>query len=107
MIPPAGSAAFVAAMERVLGVHRRPYDAMNSVVCMDETLRQLIRETHTPLPPGPGHLQRHDYEHERGGVCNIFMATEPLAGTRMAKIAQRKTKIDWAQFLPDYCRALR
>ena len=29
------------------------------------------------------------------------MATEPLAGKRIAKVTERKTKIDWAQFLAD------
>ena len=29
------------------------------------------------------------------------MATEPLAGERMVKVAERRTKIDWAHFLAD------
>ena len=29
------------------------------------------------------------------------MASEPLAGTRMTKVTERKTKVDWAQFLQD------
>lgn len=101
MIPPQANADFVAAMEQVLDVYRRPYDVMNPVVCMDETPRQLIRETRMPLPPCPGRLERHDYEYERCGVCNVFMASEPLAGTRLSKVTERKTKIDWAQFLQD------
>jgi len=63
-------------MERVLDVYRRPYNADIPVVCMDETPRQLIRETRTPIPARPGQLERHDYE--RCGVCNVFMASEPL-----------------------------
>jgi hypothetical protein len=66
---------------------------------MDETPRQLIRETRTPIPPCPGQLERHDYEYERCGVCNVFMASEPLAGTRMTQVTERKTKVDWARFL--------
>ena len=30
-----------------------------------------------------------------------FMASEPLAGKRLVKIAERKTKTDWAYFLED------
>jgi len=86
-------------MERVLDVYRRPYNADIPVVCMDETPRQLIRETRTPIPARPGQLERHDYEYERCGVCNVFMASEPLAGKRMTKVTERKTKMDWAQFL--------
>ncbi len=29
------------------------------------------------------------------------MATEPLAGKRMTKVTERKTKVDWARFLWD------
>jgi hypothetical protein len=88
-------------MERVLDVYRRPYNADIPVVCMDETPRQLIRETRAPIPARPGQLERHDYEYERCGVCNVFMASEPLAGKRMTKVTERKTKVDWAQFLLD------
>ncbi len=42
---------------------------------------------------------RHDYEYERCGVYNIFLACEPLAGKRFVKATKRKTKPDWAQFL--------
>ena len=88
-------------MARVLDVYRRPYNADIPVVCMDETPRQLIRETRTPITASPGQLERHDYEYERCGVCNVFMASEPLAGTRMTKVTERKTKVDWARFLQD------
>jgi hypothetical protein len=30
-----------------------------------------------------------------------FLACEPLAGTRMVKITERKTKLDWACFLEE------
>ena len=54
MIPPQGNDDSVAAMEKVLDVYRRPYNAAFPVVCMDETPRQLIRETRVPIPMGPG-----------------------------------------------------
>lgn len=101
MIAPHANANFVAAMENVLDVYRRPYDVSFPVICMDETPRQLIRETRVPLPASPGEPERHDYEYERCGVCNVFMACEPLAGKRMTKVTECKTKTDWAQFLED------
>lgn len=104
MIPPEANADFVAAMERVLDVYRRPYNPSVPVVCMDETPRQLIRETRTPVAARPGRRERHDYEYERCGVCNVFMANEPLAGQRITKVTDRKTKRDWAQFLQDIAR---
>ena len=91
-------------MEKVLDTYSRPYDAKHPVVCMDETPRQLIRETREPIaaPPGrPGRPGRHDYEYERCGVCNVFMASEPLAGWRLTKVTERRTKLDWAVFVQD------
>lgn len=88
-------------MEYVLDVYQRPYDAAVPVICMDETPRQLIGETRQPIPTGPGRPQRYDYEYQRCGVSNVFMATEPLAGKRMTKVTERRTKLDWAQFLDD------
>ena len=44
------------------------------------------------FPACPGRAARHDYEYERCGVCNVFMASEPLAGTRMTKVTEYKKK---------------
>lgn len=88
-------------MEMVLDVYKRPLDALNPVVCMDESPKQLIAETRVPLPASPGQPARHDYEYERCGVCNIFLACEPLAGKRMVTVTERKTKQDWAHFLEE------
>ena len=101
MIAPQANAQFVAAMEQVLDIYSRPYDAKNPVVCMDETPRQLIRETREPIAAAPGRPERHDYEYERCGVCNVFMASEPLAGRRLTKVTERRTKADWAVFVQD------
>jgi hypothetical protein len=86
-------------MENVLDVYKRPYDKAYPVVCMDESPRQLIRETRVPIAAKPGTRARYDYEYERCGVCNVFMAVEPLAGKRMVEITERKTRHDWAHFL--------
>lgn len=88
-------------MEMILDVYKRPYDARYPVVCMDESPKQLIAETKTPIPAAPGRPYRSDYEYRRCGVCNIFMASEPLAGKRIVKITERKTKKDWALFLEE------
>ena len=101
MIPPEHNADFVAAMEQVLDVYKRPYDPAFPVVCMDETPKQLIGETRSPIPCSAGRLARYDYEYVRRGVCNVFMASEPLAGKRYASVTERKTKPDWAEFIGD------
>ena len=101
MIPPQRNADFAAAMEQVLDAYRRPCDEAFPVVCMDETPRQLIRETRVPVLAEPGRPARHDHEYRRCGTCNVFMATEPLAGRRMTRVTERRTRIDWARFLAD------
>ncbi len=59
-------------MEKVLDIYSLPYDPKHPVVCMDETPRQLIRETR-----------------------------EPLAGWRLSKVTERRVKLDWAMFVQD------
>jgi len=88
-------------MEIVLDVYKRPFDPLHPVICMDESPKQLIAETRIPIPASPGQLTKHDYEYRRCGMCNVFIACEPLAGKRMVKITERKTKRDWAFFLED------
>ncbi|WP_246495937.1 IS630 family transposase [Methanocalculus chunghsingensis] len=101
VIPPNQNINFVAQMERVLDVHKRPFDPQHPVVCMDESPKQLIPETRDSIPCTPGYPARHDYEYRRCGTCNIFIACEPLAGKRLVKITHRKTKQDCAEFLRD------
>ena len=88
-------------MEMVLDVYKRRFDPRYPIVCMDESPKQLIAETKVPIPASPGHSSIHDYEYKRCGVCNIFLACEPLAGKRMVKITETKTKRDWAYFLEE------
>jgi len=83
-------------MEDVLDVYKRPYDPKRPNVCLDETSKQLIGETRTPVPACPSQPARYDYEYKRNGVANLFMIFEPLVGKRHVKVTQRRTKIDWA-----------
>ena len=101
VIPPEQNGSFVANMEKVLEVYKRPLDPKNPVVCMDESPKQLIAETRVPIPASPGQPERHDYKYRRCSMCNIFIACEPLAGNRMVKVTERKTRQDWAYFMED------
>ena len=101
MIPPKQNAAFVAAMEDVLEVYHRPHDANRPLVCLDETSKQLVAETRTPLPVQPGKPARHDYEYERNGTANLFMLFAPLEGWRHVEVTERRTAIDFAHVLKD------
>ena len=92
-------------MEKVLEFYKRPYDEKHPVVCMDESPKQLIGEAKTPIPAKPGSEGKYDYEYVRNGVCNIFMANETLAGKRLVRITDRKTKPDWARFVSEIAEA--
>ena len=93
------NAAFVASMEDVLEVYQRPHDPDRPVVCLDETTKQLIKETRVPVPAKPGRPIRHDYEYERNGTANLFMLFAPLEGWRHVEVTDRHAALDYAQIL--------
>lgn len=66
---------------------------------MDESPKQLIKETRSPLAMKSGQDRKEDFEYERCGVVNIFLASEPLNGKRYVEVTERKTKNDWAKFI--------
>ena len=86
-------------MEDVLRVYTRPYDLRFPQVCMDEISKQLVKDKRASLPMRPGDTEKIDYEYEREGVCNVFLACEPLAGKRYAKVTTQRTRVDWAEFM--------
>ena len=88
-------------MEDVLSVYCKAYDEKFPQVCMDETNKQLTKETRVPIKSSPGNVERFDTEYERNGTSNIFIAYEPLMGQRVVKATERRTKIDWAQFMKE------
>lgn len=59
----------------------------------------LIKETRQMVAATLGRPVRYDYEYERGGVCNIFLMSEPLTDKRLVRITERKTRCDWALFV--------
>jgi DDE superfamily endonuclease len=88
-------------MEDVLEVYQRPRDADCPVVCLDETSKQLIAETRTPIAAKPGRLARHDYEYRRNGTANLFMLFAPLEGWRHVEVTDRHAAADYAAVLRD------
>ncbi|WP_390625418.1 IS630 family transposase, partial [Paludisphaera soli] len=96
-IPPEANAEFVAAMEDVLDVYRRPYDEKRPLVCLDEASKQLVGEAAAPIPAAPGRPGRVDYEYVRNGTTSLFMVAEPLLGWRAVKVTGRRTAKDFAE----------
>jgi hypothetical protein len=90
-------------MYDLLALYARPYDPREPVICLDEKSKQLLRETRRPLPAKPGAPDKEDYEYERAGTCNIFVAVEPRGQRRLAQVTARRTKVDFVGFV---CRLL-
>lgn len=86
-------------MEDILSVYMRPYNEEYPVITMDEICKQLVKETRKPLPMKPGEPEGYDFEYEREGVRNLFLACEPLKGRRYVKVTEHRTKRDWAFFI--------
>jgi hypothetical protein len=52
-------------MELVLDVYKMRYVEAFPVICMDESPKQLIKETRTAIERKPGLDAKEDYEYER------------------------------------------
>lgn len=96
-IPPKEDAAFVCQMERVLSIYERPYDPLHPVVCSDESNKQHLTEVARSLPTREGSPSKYDSEYVRGGVSNMFMFFEPLAGKRHIEVTDQRTAVDFAE----------
>lgn len=66
---------------------------------MDEMHKQCIEEVRGIIPASSGRPERYDSEYERNGSVNIFLCSEPLKGTRIVKVTDTRTRIDWAHFM--------
>jgi len=86
-------------MEDVLDLYAEVYDSEFPVVCVDESPQQLIADTHPVINPKPGRSLRYDYEYKRNGTANLFVISQPLLGWRHVEVTERRTAIDYAQFM--------
>jgi len=82
-----------------LEVYTRPHDERRPLVCLDETSKQLVAETRTPLPMKPSQPARYDYEYKRNGTASLFMLFAPLEGWRHVEVKEQRTSKDYASVL--------
>ncbi len=88
-------------MEDVLELYAEPPDPHRPVVCVDERPYQLVGEVTPPEPCGPGQPAREDYEYERKGTCNLFLAFCPGQAHRHVEVTERRTAVDFAHFVQE------
>jgi hypothetical protein len=86
-------------MEDVLEVYKQPYDPKHPLICMDEMPKQLLVDVQEPLPMLTGQAERSDYAYKRGGVADLFMLFEPLAGKRHIEIRDQRRRLEWAEVM--------
>lgn len=83
----------------VLEVYEREYDPQKPVVCLDEKSKQLLKDIRIAIAGKPGKPSKADYEYERNGTCNLFVAVEPKAGKRIVRVTRHRGKKDYASFI--------
>ena len=86
-------------MYALLDLYALPFRAEQPIVCLDEKSKQLIEESRAPLPMRAGMPERQDYEYERAGTCNLFVAVEPKGGRRTVLVTDHRAKADFVAFV--------
>jgi transposase len=86
-------------MEDVLNVYAQPYDEQYPVVCFDERPCFLIEDTIAPLPTQEGKIAKEHYSYKKNDSCALLAAIEPLAGKRITRVYEHRTKAEYTQFM--------
>lgn len=92
---------FLARMEHILHLYRLPYNPKEPLVCFDERPCVLIEDVLVPIGMKEGRVKKEHYAYKRNGTCSLLVAFEPLTGKRWVRIYEKRTKIEYAQFM-DY-----
>ena len=79
-------------MYALLELYQLPYKQDEPVVCVDEKSKQLLAAKRPAIDVKPGQTRKEDYEYERQGTRNLFVAVEPLGGWRQVQVTQRIAK---------------
>lgn len=86
-------------MYNLLDLYQSPYNPDEPVVCVDEKSKQLLAPKRPDILLRPGRTGKVDYEYERIGTRNLFVAVEPLAGWRSVQVTEHRKKADFVEFI--------
>lgn len=92
------SAAFLAAMERILWLYAQPYDPRRPVVCFDERPCFLIGDVVEPIAMQTGQVRKEHDAYERNGSCALLAAIEPATAKRVAQVYPQRTAQEFTLF---------
>jgi hypothetical protein len=93
--------AFIARLEQILHLYALEYDEHYPVICFDERPCFLIGDSVAGLEMKAGQAARQHYAYEKRGSCVLLMAIEPRTAKRVARISDRRTKLDYAHFMKE------
>jgi DDE superfamily endonuclease len=88
-------------MEQILRLYALPLDERYPVICFDERPCFLIGDAVAGLEMKAGQVARQHYAYEKNGSCALLMAIEPKTGKRLARVYDRRTKLDYARFMKE------
>lgn len=97
---------YIDKMEDVLRIYESNFSSKNPLVCLDEKLVQLSKNTRPPCGGFPSDVKKVDYEYNRKGTANVFCAVLPKEGVYINRVTERRTKTDFAKFLASIERNL-
>ena len=86
-------------MYALLELYARPVCRTEPVICIDEKSLQLIGHSREPLPMTSHRPIKQDYEYERNGTTNLFVAVEPKGGKRIVSVTAHRGKVDFVAFI--------
>lgn len=86
-------------MEDVLHQYEQPYDPLRPLLCFDERPCFLLEQVGGLIPMSPGKAKRYHYEYQKKGSCCVLLAFEPHIGLRYLEVRDRRTAVDYAQFM--------
>src|SRR5436853_7762047 len=89
--------AYIAKMEDVLEVYKRPSNRQEPVICVDEKPVTLHADLRPASPALPGREARRDNEYERRGTANVFCAVEPKAGRHFTFATPDRSALEFAK----------
>ncbi len=93
--------SFIARMEQILHLYALPESEQYPLVCFDERPCFLIGDAVAGLSMKAGLPKREHYAYEKHGSCALLMAIEPKTARRVARVFDRRTKQEYAQFMKE------
>jgi hypothetical protein len=86
-------------MYTLLRLYSEDYNPKYPIICFDEKHKHLIGDIRTRIPMKPGTPEKYDYQYERNGTTNIFLAVDFKGGKRDITVTDRRTKKDFARYI--------